>query len=98
MANVEWAKEFFDSVTSRLPDLLTDAGEGHELEALDKLRAELGEKDKAKKAERKLALQAEMDQLEGKAPAPPTPAQAAAAAQPTPDQAAEAKPEANRKR
>ncbi len=75
MANVNWAKDFFESVMSKLPDLLTEKGEGKELEALDALRAELGEADKKKKAERAVALQAELDQLSGKAPTadpPPT--------------------------
>lgn len=70
MANVEWASVFFQKVTSRLPDLLTEKGEGKELEALDQLRAELGVSDKEAKAARAVTLQAELDQLSVKAPAP----------------------------
>ncbi len=68
MANVEWASAFFQKVTSRLPDLLTEKGEGKELEALDQLRSELGAADKEAKAARAKELQAELDVLSGKAP------------------------------
>lgn len=71
MANVNWASDFFKLVTSRLPDLLTEHGEGKELVAFNKLGEELAAKDKAAKAERAKELQAELDVLSGKAPKPP---------------------------
>ncbi len=80
MANTEWAKKFFDRVTSELPDLLTKHGEGGELVALDELRGKLvAEADAAKKARAK-ELQAELDALKGPtesaAPMDPVPAEA----------------------
>lgn len=99
MANVEWASVFFQKVTSRLPDLLTEKGEGHELEALDQLRSELGEADKLAKGERAKALQAELDVLNGKAPvvtsvAPDAPAPLTNTSAALPPPAEEPKPEA----
>ncbi len=70
MANVNWASDFFGAVTSRLPDLLTKHGEGKCLEALDELRTELGAADKLAKDKRAKELQAELDGLNGKTPAP----------------------------
>lgn len=90
MANVNWASEFFGAVTSRLPDLLTECGEGKELVAFDKLREELGAKDKIAKEKRAKELQAELDALNGKtteapaaAPAVETPTALAAPAEAT---------------
>lgn len=66
--NHEWASNFFNLVTSRLPDLLTEYGEGKELVAFNKLGEELAAKDKEAKAERAKQLQAELDELNGKPP------------------------------
>jgi type II secretory pathway component PulL len=64
MANVEWASVFFKKVTSRLPDLLTEKGEGNELAALDVLRAELGADDVAAKTAQAVELKAQLANLE----------------------------------
>lgn len=92
--NHEWASNFFNQVTSRLPDLLTEHGEGKELVAFNKLGEELAAKDKEAKAERAKQLQAELDELNGKTPKKPEPAADAALAPPVPS---EGKPEAEAK-
>ena len=79
MANVEWASVFFNKVTSRLPDLLTEAGEGNELAALKKLTGELEADQKKLNAERAGELEAELARLKG---TPASEAQQAAASAP----------------
>lgn len=69
MADVTWAKNFFDKVTSTLPDLLTKHGEGGELKALDELRATLGKERAEADAAKVKELEKQLARMKGE-PAP----------------------------
>ena len=70
MADVEWAKKFFDRVTATLPDLLTKHGEGKELEAIGELKTLLEKERGEATAKRKAELAKELSGLEGPTESP----------------------------
>ena len=72
MANVEWAKSFFDRVTATLPDLLTKHGEGKELEAFEELGSTLRKERDEANAKRRAELTTELAGLGGPAPTAPS--------------------------